>query len=133
VLSRLHTRYSKETLSEDLIFREAKPVVGGRADGSGVNGDAGAQVMESGVNNFQGRYIIRHYWTGPVRCGSPRFNSWGGPPQGIGYGGPVAGRGLALAPRGRVTLKSEVRSPVPLLGIAGKPPVRRPPQKAKTK
>ena len=28
VLTRLHTRYDKNTLSDDLIFREAKPVVG---------------------------------------------------------------------------------------------------------
>ena len=31
VLTRLHTRYDQKTLSEDLLFREAPPVVGGRA------------------------------------------------------------------------------------------------------
>ena len=31
VLTRLHTRYDRTTLSEDLLFREAKPVVGGRS------------------------------------------------------------------------------------------------------
>ncbi len=43
VLTRLHARYSKETLSEDLIFREAKPAMGGRANWNGTNGDEGAQ------------------------------------------------------------------------------------------
>src|SRR5262249_45824791 len=46
VLTRLHTRYSPETLSEDLVFREAKPVTGGRANWNGTSGDAGAQVAD---------------------------------------------------------------------------------------
>jgi hypothetical protein len=122
VLTRLHTRYDKATLSEDLIFREAKPVYGGRANWDGTSGDAGAQP--AGDNNFQGRYIIRHYWTGPVKCDHPAYNSWGGPPGG-GEPGPVAAKGLAMAPRGKVDLKNSIQSPVPTLGIAGKPPHRR--------
>ena len=78
VLTRLHARYSKETLSEDLIFREAKPAMGGRANWNGTNGDEGASVSQTadgGVNNFQGRYIIRHYWNGPVACEDPRYDT----------------------------------------------------------
>jgi hypothetical protein len=120
VLTRLHTRYSKETLSEDLIFRQAKPAMGGRASWDGTNGDEGAEVDANGVNNFQGRYIIRHYWQGPVACKEPRFNNWGGPPgHPIGAAAPTAAKGLATAPRGKIVLKNEVRSPVPLLGIEG--------------
>jgi len=134
VLTRLHTRYSKETLSEDLIFREAKPATGGRANWNGTNGDEGASVEANGVNNFQGRYIIRHYWSGPVACENPVYDNWGGPP-GNPFGGvaPTAAKGLATAPRGKVVLKQEVRSPVPLLGIAGKAPPRRKTQPPKTK
>ena len=124
VLTRLHARYSKESLSEDLVFRQAKPVMGGRANWNGTNGDQGAQVMANAVNNFQGRYIIRHYWEGPVACKDPRYDEWGGPPDGS-YSGPRAAKGLATAPRGKVALKAELRSPVPLLGIAGRPPHRR--------
>jgi hypothetical protein len=122
VLTRLHTRYDKSTLSEDLIFREGKPMVGGRANYDGGAGDAGAQP--SSENNFQGRYIIRHYWTGPVKCNSPRYGRWGGPPGG-GEPGPTAARGLASVARGKVNLKESVRSPVPTLGIPGKAPPRR--------
>jgi hypothetical protein len=125
VLTRLHARYSKETLSEDLIFREAAAVIGGRANGNGTNGDEGARVDAGGVNNFQGRYIIRHYWTGPVSCQHPQYDNWGGP-QGEPAGAPaMAAKGLATAPRGKIVLSSEVRSPVPLLGIAGQPPPRK--------
>ena len=133
VLTRLHARYSKETLAEDLIFREAKPAMGGRANWNGTNGDEGASVSQAadgGINNFQGRYIIRHYWKGPVACQSPQYDQWGGPPGNPdGRPTPTAAKGLATAPRGKVVLTAEVRSPVPLLGIAGKPPHRR--QKAK--
>src|SRR4051812_5688948 len=55
VLPRLHTRYSKETLSEDLIFREASPATGGRASWNGASGDEGASVSQTangGINNF---------------------------------------------------------------------------------
>ncbi|HMF42849.1 MAG TPA: DUF2330 domain-containing protein [Polyangia bacterium] len=121
VLTRLHTRYSKETLSEDLIFREAKPAMGGRANWNGTNGDEGATVTEGGVNNFQGRYIIRHYWDKPVACKNPQFEQWGGAPGNPdARPTPTAAKGLASAPRGKVVLTAEVRSPVPLLGIAGK-------------
>jgi hypothetical protein len=123
VLTRLHTRYDKATLSEDLIFREAKPVSGGRANWDGTSGDAGG-AQPSGANNFQGRYIIRHYWSGPVRCDHPTYNTWGGPPNG-GQPAPAAAKGLASAPRGKVNLKMSVNSPVPALGIAGKPPPQR--------
>jgi hypothetical protein len=122
VLTRLHTRYDKATLSEDLIFREATPMVGGRANGNGTSEDAGAQA--STTNNFQGRYIIRHYWSGPVKCKNPRYGEWGGPPNG-GESLPVAARGLAQAPRGKMNLRKSIQSPVPTLGITGKPPHRR--------
>jgi hypothetical protein len=125
VLTRLHTRYDKESLTEDLVFREARPVVGGRANGNGTSSDAGAQVVADSENNFQGRYIIRHYWAGKTRCQSPQYGQWGGPP---GHGEPprpAAAKGLALAPRGTVTLRSAVRTPVPLLGLPGQPPPRR--------
>src|SRR6266496_2597177 len=105
VLTRLHTRYSKETLSEDLIFREAKPAMGGRANWNGTNGDEGASVSptaDGGVNNFQGRYIIRHYWNGPVTCQNPVYDNWGGPPGNpFGAAAPTAAKGLATPPRGR--------------------------------
>jgi hypothetical protein len=126
VLTRLHTRYSAETLSEDLIFREAKPVMGGRANWNGTNGDEGAQITDGGINNFQGRYIIRHYWEKPVACKEPVYDRWGGPPGNPeGKAPPTAAKGLATAPRGAVSLNKEVRSPVPLLGLPGQRPPRR--------
>jgi hypothetical protein len=130
VLTRLHARYDRTSLSDDLIFREAKPAWGGRANWDGQSADAGAKIQESGgTNNFQGRYIIRHYWEGKVACANPRYGQWGGPPGSSRFGTyqppASAAKGLALAQRGKVTLKSAVRSPVPTLGLPGQPPPRR--------
>jgi hypothetical protein len=124
VLTRLHARYDRATLSEDLIFRKVKPVVGGRSNWDGTSLDAGAKPADGGTNNFQGRYIIRHYWTGPVKCKDPRYGVWGGPPNGENPR-PEAARGLAMAPRGKVALKKVVQSPIPSLGLPGQPPPRR--------
>ena len=127
VLTRLHARYDKTSLSDDLVFREAPPVWGGRANWDGQSADAGAQVQKSGTSSFQGRYIIRHYWTQAVQCQAPRFSRWGGPPGSdeAGFRPPAsAAKGLALAARGKVSLKASVRSPVPTLGLPGQPPPR---------
>jgi hypothetical protein len=133
VLTRLHTRYDRKTLDADLIFREAPPVLGGRADGQGGLGDMGAQIQQAGENNFQGRYIIRHYWEGKVSCKDPRYGVWGGPP-GSGYNaggsGPVeAAQNLANAPRTQVSLQSVITSGLPAFGIAAKPHPLRPGEK----
>jgi hypothetical protein len=76
VLTRLHARYSKETAGDDLVFRAAKPVVGGREFG----GD-GQAVGPGDANSYQARYIIRHPWKGSAGCDNPRFGVWGGPPK----------------------------------------------------
>jgi uncharacterized protein (TIGR03382 family) len=79
VLTRLHARYAKDALGDDLVFRAAPPIVGGReflqADGKLEQG-----ARPDATNNFQGRYVIRHPWTGPIACKDPRRGVWGGPP-----------------------------------------------------
>jgi hypothetical protein len=79
-LTRLHYRYTRETLGEDLVFRAAPPVVGGRGMPD-PNGNMEQAVQPSSSNNFQGRYAMLHPWTGPVACASPQRGQWGGPPD----------------------------------------------------
>jgi len=129
VLTRLHTRYDQQTLNDDLLFRTAPAVWGGRANWDGTLGDHGAQVQAGGSNNFQGRYIIRHYWEGKVTCDNPVYGRWGGRPgagwdqsamaPSSGNGRPEAAKDLASAPRGKVKLSDVVQSPVPELGLRG--------------
>ncbi|HET7502817.1 MAG TPA: DUF2330 domain-containing protein [Kofleriaceae bacterium] len=114
VLTRLHARYGRD-LKDDLVFRAAPPIVGGRElvrDGGKL--EEGAQP--SSVNNFQGRYAIRHRWTGPVACASPRRGIWGGRPGG-GAAPPQPALNLAYAPRGAVELATSIKGDVPEIGL----------------
>ncbi|WAS92640.1 DUF2330 domain-containing protein [Nannocystis punicea] len=100
VLTRLHARYGAENLGEDLVFRAAAPIVGGRevfaAEGKL---EQGASVSPHDMNNFQARYIIRHPWQGPIECESPRRGIWGGPPPGQAAQGTQVARDLAFVAR----------------------------------
>ncbi|MCB9684208.1 MAG: DUF2330 domain-containing protein [Alphaproteobacteria bacterium] len=81
-LTRLHYRYGADGLKEDLVFKAAEPVIGGRGmpDPSGELSERGANP--SGSNQFQGRYVILHRWEGEVTCKDPTRGRWGGPPDG---------------------------------------------------
>jgi hypothetical protein len=111
VLTRLHARYGKDSLGEDLVFRAAPGIVGGREmrmDGKNLEHGATA----SSVNNFQGRYAIRHPWTGPITCANPQRGIWGGPP-GKPRPDTTPATNLAFAPRGKLQLATMVKGPVP--------------------
>jgi MYXO-CTERM domain-containing protein len=115
VLTRLHARYGKGALGDDLVFRTAAPIVGGREmPGSAGTLEQGAQP--SSYNNFQGRYAIRHAWIGPVACANPRRGIWGGPPGG-GEPRPMPATELAFAPRDKLALASIVAQDVPEIGV----------------
>jgi hypothetical protein len=136
VLTRLHARYGKETLGEDLVFREAPPIMGGReVYGDGKKLEQSAKVEPNARNNFQGRYAIRHLWEGPIKCKNPVRGVWGGPPAGKQQKTQSA-LDLAFAPRGKTELAKLVVQDVPEIGIEGLGPGRSDPvayEKAKKK
>lgn len=78
-LTRLHARYGRDEVGEDLVFKRAEPIVGGREFLNDGKIEKGA--VPSDTNQFQGRYIIRHEWQGKVTCESPTYGRWGGPPD----------------------------------------------------
>jgi hypothetical protein len=81
-VTRLHARYTKDSLGEDLYFRAAPPIVGGREmRQEGGKLEQGAHPDQT--NNFQGRYSIRHPWTGPIACKNPVRGIWGEPPANV--------------------------------------------------
>jgi len=123
VLTRLHARYGKD-IKDDLVFKAADPIVGGREhviDPQTGKLEEGAQKDAS--NNFQGRYAIRHEWTGPVTCEHPVRRIWGGPPSevtsraGFQYTGIKPATGLAFAPRGEVALPQVVTRDLPEIDV----------------
>jgi hypothetical protein len=122
VLTRLHARYPKDGVSEDLVFKTADAIEGGREIRSTPDKvERGAK--KGGTNNFQARYAIRHPWTGPVKCEKPVRGRWGGPPRAGDAGGegikppPVPAAKLAFAPRGGVKLASLLKEDLPDLKI----------------
>jgi MYXO-CTERM domain-containing protein len=119
VLTRLHARYAKDSLGDDIVFRPAAPLEGGREwNTAGGTLERGAKPWS--VNNFQARYAIRHRWQGAATCEHPTFGVWGGPPADAGSSvpvGPRAASGLAYAPRGGVELPKLLREDVPELAL----------------
>jgi len=124
VLTRLHARYGKE-LTDDLRFKAAQPIAGGR-EHVGASGKLEQGSEPSPVNNFQGRYAIRHPWMGPITCEKPVRNRWGEEPEGK-PGGPrhtaEAAINLAFAKRDAVQLPKVIARDVPELDLemAGSP------------
>ena len=99
----------------------------------GSNGKLEHGAVSSGQNNFQGRYAIRHQWSGPIACKNPVRGTWGGPPGGS-QPKAAAATNTAFAARGKLQLAAFVKGPLPdvvaLPGAAtplGSPVVRVPP------
>lgn len=107
VLTRLHYRYDKDGLDEDLVFRAAGPIVGGRGmpDRQGQLAERRAQA--SSYNNFQGRYVILNRWKGEIACENPVRGQWGGPP-GESAPPPFAAGNTALKGTSGTTLVSQL-------------------------
>jgi hypothetical protein len=115
VLTRLHVRYGKSSLGQDLVFRAAPAIEGGRGI-PGQSGELPRGVQTADFNNFQGRYVIRHPWEGPVACEHPQRGVWGGPPAGVAQPnarGVLPALNLAFAPRGSTDLAALLVGKVP--------------------
>jgi hypothetical protein len=126
VVTRLHARYAKDALGDDLFFRAAPPIVGGREFmQSGGKLEQGARP--DAQNNFQARYAVRHPWTGPIACSSPQRGVWGGPPGGVTDRGTAAATKLGFTRRGApLALAAFVRGAQPpetFLSTGGATPV----------
>jgi uncharacterized protein (TIGR03382 family) len=118
VLTRLHARYGKDGAPDDLVFQKAEAIVGGRehiVDQQTGKLEEGSRA--DATNNFQGRYAIRHEWTGPIACKDPIRGMWGGPPDGTPQPSTMAGKDLAHAPRGQAQIAQMVVKDVPEIDV----------------
>jgi len=109
VITRLHVRYDKTTLGDDIVFRAVDPIAGGREvfAADATRPEEGTKASPN--NEFQARYTIRHSWAGPVACGTPVRGVWlTQPPAGTTASGPKTATSLASAPRGNIKLSSYV-------------------------
>jgi len=123
VLTRLHARYGKADMKDDLRFKDAKPITGGREQWTKQGLEYGASP--SSENYFQARYAMRHWWTGPIKCQNPQRGVWGGPPNGGGQQ-IIAANKLAFAPRGKLEVATMVKRDLWEIGLK-KAPSTKPP------
>ena len=106
-LTRLHARYTAKELKDDLVFRKAPAIVGGRGMPQGKRGDMAEEgVLTSSYNNFQGRYIILNRWEGKLACASPERGIWGYPPGSYSSKAEPA-QDTAFAKRGALKLSKQ--------------------------
>ncbi len=111
-LSRIHLRYEKDTVGEDLVFREAPGIVGGQPAWND-RGLVDPTEMEQGVtqegewNQFRAHYLIKHYWTGKVDCENPNYGRWGGNPDAENPGLPETVSALSPNTTGEEVFKLE--------------------------
>ncbi len=119
VLTRLHARYDKASLGEDLVFRAAKPIVGGREFlTNGTTLEQGSRP--DSLNNFQARYSIRYPWTGPVACKDPMYGRWGGPPANkVADARVKAAQGTAFVARDPAKVEKLAESSIAELQVKG--------------
>ncbi len=69
IVTRLHARYSAKLFKDDFVLG-----------------------LATHDRNFQGRYILRHPWTGEIKCKDPVRGRWGyGRPKAMGGNLPTAG------------------------------------------
>jgi hypothetical protein len=132
VLTRLHARYGKNDMKDDLRFREAKPVTGGREIWAKDGIEYGAK--NSTESFFQARYAIRYPWTGPMKCKNPKRRVWGGPTDGRATQLIAAGN-TAYAPRGKLKLANVINRNLWEIGFKKAAPVQiaKPPAPAPAK
>jgi hypothetical protein len=119
VLTRLHARYDKSSLGEDLVFRAAQPIEGGREHDREADGLRQTSI-ETSFNNFQARYAIRYPWKGDVKCENPIYGRWGGPWADQAVQGTVAARDTAFAKRDPELLARFAEAAVPEFDVKGR-------------
>lgn len=117
VVTRLHARYDKDEVGEDLVFKKADPIVGGRefvVDQETGKLEEGSHPSD--INNFQGRYIIRKAWDGPLECDDPIRGNWG---YGVSTDPSPNTTGTDVVLEANRDLIPDIIGSVPELGITG--------------
>jgi len=127
-LTRLHARYTKDMLGEDLVFKQADTIYGGRGipDQKGNLDQTVMQQPGAGYSNFQGRYVILHPWEEAISCANPVRGYWGGPSGMMGTPPMTQGStngALSGATPKAGDLPSLVAESVPSLSVTAKTPL----------
>lgn len=122
ILSRLHYRYNKSTLSEDLELAATGPVEGGTDLPKGPKGAASTEVKPAKESRLQTRFNFLEPNIKAVNCEKPERWRWGKRPREVMR---LRKTWVAddLTRKSRTQIKPEqvILSPVAALGITGAP------------
>ncbi|HKU37766.1 MAG TPA: DUF2330 domain-containing protein [Polyangiales bacterium] len=126
-LTRLHARYTKDSLGEDLVFKLAPGIAGGQGipDRQGLMNQS-VSTNQGSFNSFQGRYVILHPWEQELTCQNPQRGFWGGPSGTMGSPPMTMGTtnaALKGTPPKAGDLQSLLAEQVPSLGVAVRNPL----------
>ena len=106
VITRLHTRLGADEMTEDLVLKGARPIVGGSDEHPQVIPSPVLDPAMDGVNGFVTRMLVRHAFAGGVSCEQPKHGVWG----------EVSPAGVVAEPR-RVRALSKVERSLPLAEV----------------
>jgi hypothetical protein len=121
VLSRLHHRYDKNTLPNDLELASAPPKRGGIGTPQGPKAELPLDFTEASESRLQMRYTFFHPWQGEQKCQSPDRFRWGKAPRTYrGLRKTWIAEDLSRKSRTQIKLESVVKTPLPALGIPGR-------------
>jgi hypothetical protein len=115
VLTRLHTRYVPEGVVDDVTFRPAPPIAGGR-EVHAADGEFEKGAHASDANDFRTRYVVRHPWTGNIACTEPHRGTWGGYPGGA-LPAPMVAHSIGLVGPTKMELGVFLREDLPNLDL----------------
>jgi hypothetical protein len=119
VITRLHHRYGKDTLTEDIRVRPAEHVQGGVGTPVGANAELPGDVEPAKESRLQTRYSVSHPSKRVIQCDDPKRWRWGkAPPSYRGLRKTWTARDLGYKKRDKFALKDVIKSSVPALGIS---------------
>jgi len=118
ILSRVHARYDREFLKQDVELVPGKPLEGGAAIPEGPEGMLPRDIRPSDKNKLQIRFVTLHPWPGVLKCEKPERWRWGLEWRSVRRLNKIwTAVDLTRRPRDRMKPEEVFLSPVPELGI----------------
>jgi hypothetical protein len=122
VLSRLHHRYDKSTLTQDVQIGPADPVKGGVQVPDGAKATLPTEVKPSAENQYQVRFVALHPSPAVTHCDKPERYRWGIAPRTyMGLRKIYVAQDMATKNRTAVKPADAIYTPLPAIGLAGQP------------
>ncbi|HEY6555793.1 MAG TPA: DUF2330 domain-containing protein [Polyangiaceae bacterium] len=121
IVSRLHHRYDRGNLPNDIQIGTASPVRGGFGVPKGERREVSAEVTASSENRLQVRYNTFHPWAGMQKCDKPARHRWGKAPRTYrGLRKTWIVQDLARKNRTQIRPAEVVITPIASLGLPGR-------------